>query len=440
MRIPFDLTPDISLPDRHIPTYLALRAAVFVLFLGFGTFVILSTVFPDAKRRFDFRSYGSATNTLSNPRLTGGEPVEDGLVPKAAPMDVNATASGDFSRIVFSFRTEEDTPSGTISAIRAYRAFLAPTGEPMPFRDGSLLRTDTGAFLVSGGSLRAFPDDGTLDAFGIGRERFRPIPEEATRIMRSGEPIRTDGPLPDGMLLRYGDAYYQVRNGAAVPFVSERAYRSRFRDEDAVPVDAGRFHDLGKSGDETIGFLGGTLVSYDEAVYVTEGEGSLLRPIDSPETFLSKGYVWESVVPMTGDEFGIYARGRLYTEQQPHPDGTVFRETGTETAYLLENGMRREIPQEVLPEYASIVPVDAGIVPLGECAVRSGGTHGSCELAWDPGMTGTGAEYQITYRPGEDTVLRDLRVRFVRDMNRRNLDRFVAETVQKIRVRSPFSR
>ena len=437
MKIPLDLTPKLSLPDRHIPTYLALRAVVFAMFSGFGMFVLFSTVFPDVDKRFDFRSYGSAANTLSNPRLEDDAPVEGGIVPRAEPMNINATASGDFSHIILSLRAKAGTPNGTVSAVRAYRAFLSPIGEPAPFRDGSLLRTETGVFLVSEGTLRAFPDETTLRAFGTDQERFRTVTEAAIADLPRGADIRSEEPIPDGAVVTHGESYYQVRDGAAVPFVSTRAFRSRFRDGDALPIDTETFRDLAKS-DEAIGVIDGTLLSYGEAVYAVEG--TMLRPIDSPETFLSKGYAWGSVIPATGDEFGIYGRGRLYTEQQPHPDGTVFHDAETGAYSLVEGGIRREIPESMLPQYAAVVPVEAGVAPLGECTLDGRRTRASCELSFEQGTAETGVEYQFTYRPDETVALRDLEVRFVREPNRRNLDHFIAETLQKIRVRSPFSR
>ena len=436
MKIPLDLTPDIVLSERQIPVYLGFRLAIVFAFVGFGILVALSTIFPDAEKYFDFRSYHGTGNTIGNPRFAEDVPVQDGFVPAGSDMIANATASGDFSRIVFSFRTNTGTPAGTVSAVRAYRSFLTPISTPVPFREGSLIRTEEASFLVADGSLHAFRNDKILSAFGIDRDRFRDVTGDEIADIPRGTDMQADGTLPNGTLLRHGDAYYQIENGSAVPFVSGRAFRSRFRDEDALPTGSETLSHYGKT-DKTIGFISGTLVSYGEAVYAVEG--SSLRPIDSPDTFLSKGYLWESVVPLTGDEFGIYERGKLYTQQQPHPDGTVFREISTGTCFLVEQGVRREIPTAILPQFVAVVPVPADIVSLGECIMEREGKRDSCEITWNPGTMETGAEYQFVYHPETDTTLHDLHARFIREPNRRNLDRFLSETAQKIRVRSPLS-
>lgn len=437
MKIPFDFTPDIPLSERYTPIYLVLRVIVLALFFGFGIFVILSTVFPDADKYFDFRVYHGAANTIANPRFGENDPVEGGVVPADSEMIANATASGDFSGIEFSFRSEIGSPTGTVSAVRAYRAFLTPIGEPATFRDGSLIRSENEFFIVSQGQLRAFPDERAIRNRGYDPEQFRLVETDAIEDMLRGDRINDSELLPNDAVFFDGEQYLQIRNGKRAPFVSDRAYRSRFREEDALSVDA-ELLDALPDDRETIGFLDGTLVSYGEAVYAVEG--SFLRPIDAPETFLSKGYDWASVIPITGDEFGIYERGRLYTEQQPHPNGTVFHETQTGKYFLVQDGMRHEIPETVIAQYTEITAVPADIVPLGSCTLRGEGKRMSCKLAWEPEETETGAEYQFTYRPDGDTTLRDIHAHFVREINRRNLDRFVAETLQKIRIRSPFSR
>jgi hypothetical protein len=437
MKIPLDLTPDIPLSEQNAPIYLALRVVVLAIFLGFGSFVVWTTVFPDADKYFDFRVYHGAANTIANPRLEDDTPVADGAIPKDAEMIANATASGDFSRIAFSFRGEQEVPSGTVSAVRAYRAFLAPIGMPVTFRDGSLLRDEDEYFIVSQGQLRAFSNERTLRSRGYDPKQFRSVESDMLGNTERGIEIGETELLPNGAVLFDGEQYLQIRDGKRTLFVSDRAYRSRFREEDALSVDAGLLEAFPKSH-ETIGFLDGTLVSYGEAVYAVEG--SLLRPIDAPETFLSKGYDWASVIPITGDEFGIYERGRLYTEQQPHPDGMVFHEASSDTYFLVEGGVRHEIPEAVLPQFDAVTAVSAGLVPIGECTLRNEGRQATCELSWEPEETETGAEYQFTYHPNKDVALRDMHARFVREPNRRNFDRFIAETIQKIRIRSPFSR
>lgn len=437
MRTFADLTPDIPLKPESIRPYCLWRLALLFAFVAGVAFVIMITVFPDAYKYFDFRSPSGAANTIANPRFSDGTPVSDGMIPDDRTMIGNASASGDFSKITFSFRGEDGSvaPAGTVSAIRAYRSFLLPDGAPIPFRDGTLLSSDRRYFLVSESTLRPFPSEADVRARGYDPDRFLPVGQDTVAVI--GAVIPAEETLPDGSVVSYDGDRYMIRNGEAVSFSSERAFRSRYREEDALPIDTATFSTLSVS-DARIGFLDGTLVSYGEAVYAVEG--ATLRPIDSPETFLAKGYVWESVLPITGEEFGIYERGRLYTEQQPHPDGTVFLETTTGRMFLVDGTTKREIPEAVRSQFSTVTAVPAQQVALGECPLHGTPSHSGCELSWNPTETEVGAEYQISFVPDHAVTLRDMRFLFTREMNRRNLDRFIRETVQKIRVRSPLSR
>jgi len=436
MNIFADLTPDIRLEPKSVRPYLLFRTALLSAFIAGTIFVVLSTVFTDARKHFGFRSYYGAENTIANPRYSDGAATESGHVGERQELISNVSASGDFSKIVFSFRQDDGSapPSGAVSVIRAYRSFLVPNGTPVGFRDGSLLSSEGRYFLVSDGKPRPFPSETDIRNRGYDPKSFLSVAPETIAAIGEGTEIAEEESLPKGALIAHDDERYLVRDGSAFPFSSERAFRSRYRDEDVLPVDDGVFSTLSAS-DEPIGFLDGTLISYGEAVYAVEG--TVLRPIDSPETFLGKGYAWDSVIPATGEEFGIYGRGRLYTEQQPHPDGTVFLDTVTEQAFLVESGTKREIPAAVLPQFSAITPVPASEADLGGCELRE---RLSCEIAWDPDSAGVGAEYQISFAPYHDVTLRDMDFTFSREMNRKNLDRFLRETAQKIRTRSPLSR
>jgi len=439
MRIFADFTPDIPLEPESVRPYLLWRVALLSTFIVGTVFVILGTAFPNARKHFGFQVYHGAENTIADPRYPDGTAAESGLVQKGQMLMSNASASGDFSKITFSFRRETGStpPSGTVSVIRAYRSFLVPEGAPVGFRDGSLLSSEGRYFLASEGTLRPFPSEADIRRRGYEPASFLSVAPESVAASEEGPEIVPNESLPDGTVIVFDDRRYLVQDGSAVPFSSTRAFLSRYRNKDALQVGKDTFSALSES-DERIGFLDGTLISYGEAVYAVEG--TMLRPIDSPETFLGKGYGWDSVIAATGEEFGIYERGRLYTEQQPHPDGTIFFDTETERSFLAEKGMKREIPPAVLSQFSAITPVPVHEADLGGCVLRGNSKRLSCEIAWNPDSAGVGAEYQVSFVPDHDVTLRDMDFTFSREMNQKNLDRFLRETAVKIRTRSPLSR
>ena len=291
-------------------------------------------------------------------------------------MRMNVSSSGDFSRadIVFHGSAEEAGRIGEMTVVQAYRAYLYPEGEAVSCAQPKTI---------------ASTDEG----------------------------------------------FFELRDGEWIPFASDRAFHSRYSDEDATSMTPEQFARYTIS-ESRIGFLDATVVSYGDSAYVVEGDA--LRPIDSIDTFLSKGYAWSDVVAMTGEEFGMYTRGKLYTKREPHPNGTVFSEEGTGKFFLIDNGKKREIPATCVSRFASIRALSASIVDLGSCAMRQGWFSFGCTVDWQALRRGTGAEYELTYTAKSGATLRDGEVVFTREKNARNFGLFLTDMVDKLKTRYPF--
>lgn len=339
-------------------------------------FVGVKTVFPNGGGYFDFRSYGSGKNTIADPRLADGTAVAKGALKKGETMRMNVSSSGDFStaEIVFHGNAEDADRIGEMTVVRAYRAYVYPEGD-------------------------------------------------AVSCARSETIASTD------------EGFFALRDGEWIPFVSDRAFHSRFRDEDATVITSEQFSRYPVS-ESRIGFLDGTVVSYGDSAYVVEGE--TLRPIDSIDTFLSKGYAWSDVVAMTGEEFGMYTRGKLYTKREPHPNGTVFSEEGTGKLFLIDGGKKREIPATCASRFASIRAIPASVADLGSCTMRRGWFSFGCSVDWKNAQRGTGAEYELTYAAKSGVTLRDAEVVFTREKNAHNFGLFLTDIVDKLKTRYPF--
>ncbi len=425
-----DFTPTIILDAKWKRFYLFGRIFLILLFLATIIFLTLNIVFPNTKFYFNFRNYSSSKNTISAPRYENEMPAKNGVTNEKEPIIFNATAFGSFSKVSIALKPAPNSDqnfSGIISVLHSYRAFLYAEDAPIGWRDGSLLRANKEYYLVSEKKLRKFSSFEDISPSGFSLEQFHPVSETIIQQFPAGENIdakKIKEKLPEGLIIKIEKNYYQLSGEELVPFVSQRAYLSRFRPEDALEKTAEIFQKY-KISKKRIGFLDGTVLSYGESVYVAEGNN--LRPIDSPETFLAKGYIWEDVIPLTGEEFGIYARGQLYTYKQPHPNGTVFEDKNNGRFFLIDNGKRKEILPEVLYQFKFIRPIPTETAIWGECELK----NNRCAIEWNGEEKDSSAEYQFTYYPSAPETIGEIKIKFIRDINSKNWLNFLKETKQK---------
>ncbi len=428
-----------SLSKTATQWYWVFRVVLFAFFVGLIGWVLIKTIFPNGGGYFDFKSYGSGKNTLADPRYDNGDPVERGVIKKGGTMTVNASASGGFSKaqIDFDGTFSSQRELGVVTITQAYRAYFYPLGDPVVCpREGTLISLNGKYGIVSQKKIRYFLSQDDIAQRGYRVEQFQVFSPEGIRQCPLGEGITKTDQVVLGMIVRTDDGFFQFTGSEWNSFVSEAAFHSRYRDEDASTVSPETFAQYPVS-ETRIGYLDGTVVSYGESVYVVEGD--TLRPVDSPDTFLAKGYIWEEVVPLNGEEFGIYTRGKLYTKREPHPSGTVFLEQDTNNMYLVEGRKRREVTSlELRTQFSSIRAIPASAVELGSCSVRSGWLGQICNVDWSKRRSGVGAEYQLVYVSGADVQLNSMEVTFFREKNARNWWLFVADTMSKLRSRYPF--
>ena len=84
------------------------------------------------------------------------------------------------------------------------------------------------------------------------------------------------------------------------------------------------------------------MVSYGISAFVIS-DGKIL-PINNPETFLAAGYAWEDLTPISGDEYSLYEKEKLFTISTPHPDGTVFETTEDGKFFLIKDLKKHLLP------------------------------------------------------------------------------------------------
>ncbi len=404
----FDFTPDIVISAKYQKWYVLGRFFLYGGFFIFGIFVFLKIVFPDHYDFFDFSQYYGKNNTIIQPRLESGENVGEKLLPNEK-LIFNVVARGDFDALRWEVKTKgDDVLEGDLLVTRAYRAMLYPQGEKMGFRQGSLLRYEGRLFIVSKDMLYEI-DEKTIASFSFDAKNFLEITQEEFSLYGNVSPLSSDTIWIEGSLFVSEDGtYYQVEDQSLQPFVSERAYLASYRKEDArfLPKDQ---EIIPREEQKKKGFPNGALLSYKDGVFIVED--GFLRGIDTAQTFLSKGYDWESLFSVTEEEISPYEISGLFSLRSPHPQGTIFADKEMGTSYLVDEGKLREIVGDhISKQYQSIgmvlvnFDVQTKICPLSQIGKKKY----ACFLPLS--MEEFGFEYEFVFVPKNEASLKEMGV------------------------------
>lgn len=393
----FDLTKNIQLEPPYQKIYFWARMAAYALFLG-GIFGLAHLVlFPSQSFSYDASAADPKINTIY------------GVSPdNVASFDIfsaeNFSSAG--IKISFSAALPENQPAN-LSVFRTYEAFTYPqAGTPAGFPEGSLVKNSGRYFLVSDGRLRKFSSFKLAEALGYNKESFFEASQEELNYNPKGSDISDSRNYPDGTLLAADGIYYQVVDQNLKPFVSEKAYLTHYGKAQAVPASKDFISNYAVS-QEQIGFASGTLLSFDNAIFIVSGNN--IFAIDSPVKFISLGYDWNSVIPVGGDEVGIYERtNQLFTISQPHPDGTIFFDKDSGKYYLIANGSKQEIRgSSIIKAYLTRSPIAASgqsLVDEQSCELKkTAGSDNSYECPVSViklmNLSGNAYEFKISGMP-----------------------------------------
>lgn len=153
--------------------------------------------------------------------------------------------------------------------------------------------------------------------------------------------------FPNGILLKATNSpkVYYIENGTRRPIESPNMLRSQFRWEDLVVSTPVEVDALPMGPDMT--YRDGSLLSNRGVVYVIS-DGTR-RPIESPSTFLQKGYKWSNVISVSDAELAPHPQGSMLTAGDKHPNGSLLLRPGGEV-YTIKNGQRRYIPSPLIFE------------------------------------------------------------------------------------------
>ncbi|MEI7891236.1 MAG: hypothetical protein WCI36_04710 [bacterium] len=343
----FDLTANIQLGGKLKKQYNALRLLLHIIFALTMLFIIYRILFPIVPLDFAMDTPNSTKNTLVNPRIA-----QSGEFPPKATMQpnetllFNANPVGQFSKANITLALAKNSAgleNAEVKIKKSYQAFFYPTGEPIGFKDGTLLSTSNGNYyLISNKKLRKFANTDTILKLGYPKSAFLEVAQDDLRLNKKGEDIVDVTSYPEDTIFAIDDTYYQLKNQQLVAFVSTRAFLSQYKAQMAVAKNSDFLSNY-PIAETFLGFCDGTLGSSADSVFIlSEGKS---YPIENAVTFEAMGYSWDDVIALTSDELGVYKKQKQFINSNPHPNGTIFIDQDSGKYFLIKD--KQKIPLEI---------------------------------------------------------------------------------------------
>ena len=216
----------------------------------------------------------------------------------------------------------------------------------------------------------------------------------ATFFPQAEDPLNT----PARTIVEYQGNFYDWQDTSLVPFVSQAAAESYLPKELIQSIPEATFSGLSKS-EELLGFRPGTLLAYADGVFFVTEEGTI-RPFGSAEVLLRAGYSFDHVITASGEEVGIYKRGKIILPGELHLGGTIFFDVDTQETFLFQN----KVMHPLTPAYAEFLQSRNDTITFSSQATQK---ETSCTLAPDwlrkslscsldtTPLSGPGNDYQI---------------------------------------------
>ena len=344
----FDFTKEIKIEPPFSKIYAITRVLLYTFFIIGVFFVLYRILFPIIMLEFSMNTPNSTKNTLVSPRMTqNNEFPEKRLVKANEPFVFNANPIGQFSKAVFGFtldKKEKSVENISLQIQKSYQAFFYPEGNPIGFKNGSLLTTPEGEYyIVSDGMLRKFVDTIVILQLGYPKSSFANVSSDDLKHNETGSNITDANTYPNDTLFIIDEVFYQLKNKQLYPFVSTRAFLSQFDSSAAIAKNKDFFEQYPVS-ETYVGFGDGSLVSSADAVFIlSEGKS---YPVENAETFLAMGYDFNDVIQISQDELGAHQKQKQFTHNNPHPNGTIFFDKSTNKYYIIENRTKRPLTSD----------------------------------------------------------------------------------------------
>ena len=428
----FDFTQEIPLEATDKKLYRKLQASLYLVAFLLALYLSYLIIFPHKNFVFSFLNPASGQNNIAPPLLTDASNVQNGKLSGGTGLFFDTDISGDYSKALITLNlnnTSAKPDAATVSIRRSYQAFMYKLGDPVGFRNGSLLKSDGAYYIISDSNLRKFSTPDVPFSLGYTAENFQAVsPVELTYNSRGAEITLKDG-YPNGALFHIADNYYILTDQKLQKFVSDQAYLSKYTPLQALTKDSSFLNNYSVA-DDLAGFSDGTLIANGGSVFAIS-DGKIL-PIDNVQTFASKGYDWNDVLNVGEDEIAIYQKDKLFNIKTPHPDGTIFKTAEDEKYYIVENNQKHLLPSaSIAASWLKKTPVavsEKALTIYAECTPKktfwNSGNY-ACEIPLDQFSGFVGFNYEFNLVSNSNIQLNTLSVDYKKNINKTNLKAFI---------------
>lgn len=426
----FDLTKNIKLGSKERRKYAVARLILYLAFLAGVFFVADKILLPSSSLDFSFKiEAGSEKNTIVYPRTNSSNPLKDGSVLPGDDIVFNANPVGSFSDAIVTFIADKDlrdVQNASVKLRKSYTAFFFPDGEPMGFRNGTLLSTSNNAYyIVSDGKLRKFSNADIASGLGYSKNSFLQVSSEDLIYNEPGKDITETNAYPDGSLFLVEDRYYRMEKQELLPFVSAQAFLSQYDSGQAIAKDRD-FLSKYVVSENILGFADGTLGSFGISAFILSSNKSY--PITNAETFVLMGFNWEDIVTLDSEELGLYDKQKVFTRSYPHPDGTLFLDQKIGKYFVIENGKKRPIESKAVEKtYSKQKPILADLEMSKKevsCTLKKSFFNSrkySCTAPLEEIESFIGNDYQIDATFANNVKIDEINVTFFRSLSWQNI-------------------
>lgn len=435
-----DLTKEIKLDEKSRKLYRRLQTVLYALAVA-GTLILsYSIVFPFAYFTFSFLNPNSTKNTVIDPRASDGSSADHGKFLSVAPTLFDTSLVGNYSKAKIDLVMDKKSgplENGTVSVRKSFQAFLYPDGDPIGFKDGTLVRNNGNFFIISDGRLRQFTSLAVLQALGFSQQAFGEVSVDDLKYNIPGDLITDPKEYPDSSLFKVSEDYYILTGQKLKKFVSPSAYFSNYSPDQAISKDLGFLSSYPLS-EELAGFSDGSIISYGISVYIVS-DGKVL-PVNNTVTFESMGYDWNDLISASGDEFSLYQKDKLFTIDSPHPDGTIFFTTENSEKYIVKGGQKQLFPTAPIAQSwikKSPILVSKDSINISEsCSFKKGllsfRTY-SCEIPAEKFKNLIGKDYEFQFSADNNVEIETLNVTFKKIANLENLKAAARDFINRVK-------
>lgn len=434
----FDFTKEIKIDKKDYTLYRKIQIMLYSGTFLLSIYLAYLIIFPHQYFTFSFSNSSSLKNTVFDPRLPDNSFPENGKT--KGNILFNTNLLGDYSKANINLiinKKSYDFESPMISARKSYQAFFYNDGDPIGFKDGSLLKNKNNYFIISEGKLRKFSNLNFLNSLGYSQNNFQEVSENDLLYNPTGEDINENNPYPNFTFFRIDDNYYVLENQKLKKFVSDQAFLSSYNQFQVIEKNVAFLNNYPLLED-LAGFANGTLISNDTSVFVTVNDQIL--PIADVPTFESKGYNWQDVISVGSDEIALYKKGGLFTINSPHPDGSIFKTDSDSKYYLIKDTKKHLLPTEnIAQSWLKKNPVIVSKKSLeikADCQPQKNifnSNSYSCDIPLDAFENIIGTSFEFNLNSNSDIELDFINVDFKKNVNAKNFKEFFSEIVGKIK-------